>query len=133
MPEEAPVYTATIDISVPDNVEYFKGRPFFRVLVEVTGVTGFTDDKLFVHQRRVIDADNYRDEFIGTAGPVDLVDFTDTPNSKFYLRKNSVNMLLESYHHYDELVNSVTSGIKALIDGMDRLNRMSVITTIEIT
>lgn len=134
MPEvEPPVYTATIEVSVPEQLEYFRGRPFYRVVIAVTEVTGFADVNLFVHQRRTLANEEYRDEFIGTAGPVDLVDFTTTPNNKFYLRKAEINMLLESHHHYQELVDSVQQGLKSLVDGMTRLNRMIVTQTIEIS
>lgn len=133
MPEEAPIYTATIEVSVPEQLEYFRGRPFYRVVIVVTEVTGFADTDLFVHQRRMLANEQYRDEFIGVAGPVDLVDFDATPNNKFYLRKSSINMLLESHHHYQELVDSVSQGLKSLVDGMKRLNSMIVTRTIEIT
>lgn len=133
MPEEQPVYTVSIDVSVPAQLEYFRGRPFYRVVIEVTEVTGFPDTNLFVHQRRAFGVDQLRDEFIGVAGPVDLVDFTTTPDNKFYLRKSAINMLLESHHHYQELVDSVQQGLKSLVDGMTRLNRMSAPQTFTIT
>jgi hypothetical protein len=126
-------YAATLEVSVPESTEYFRGRPFFRVVIAVTAVTDLPDAHLFVHQRRMLQNGQYRDEFVGVAGPVDMVDLSDEPNDKLYLRKSEINMLLESHQHYQQLVELVQMGVKSLIDGLHRLNKMQTIQTIEIT
>jgi nucleoside-diphosphate-sugar epimerase len=103
----APTYSAALTFQVPIGTEYFRGRPCYRVIADVTAVTGFTDDRLFVHRRIAPPNSAAIDEFIGVAGPVDIVDFTDTPDANGYFRKNRVDMLLESHYLYDAVVNTV--------------------------
>jgi hypothetical protein len=128
----APIYTAAIDIEVPVGVEYFRGRPCYRVIASVTAVTGFTDDKLFVHRRIAPPNAAAIDEFIGVAGPVDLVDFTGTPNANGYFRKNQMDMLLESHYLYDALRDSVITGVTELVNSVTRLENMQTIQSVTI-
>jgi hypothetical protein len=134
MPEpDPPQYTASLTVHIPQGVEYFRGRPFFRVRIVVDEVTGFLDTNLFVHQRRMLPGSQHRDEFIGVAGPVDLADFDTVPDARFFLRSDTIDMLLESHNLYNDLVTSVTDGVKELIEGMRRLDQMQTDQTIIIT
>ena len=131
MTTAAPVtYSATITISSPAGRALFRGRPFYRVRVVVDDVVGFTDDLLFVHQRvAAVGEDNSRDIFIGVAGPVDLVDLTDTPNEQLFFRKNQIDILIESHLQFDQTVELVRNGIRELINGLYRLGDMEILQT----
>jgi hypothetical protein len=128
----APTYSAALTFQVPIGTEYFRGRPCYRVIADVTAVTGFTDDRLFVHRRIAPPNSAAIDEFIGVAGPVDIVDFTDTPDANGYFRKNRVDMLLESHYLYDAVVNTVTSGVQELVNSVTRLEHMRSLTTVNV-
>lgn len=135
---EAPVesleYAVIAEVSVPQAVEYFRQRPFYRVRIEVTQVSGFFDHNLFVHERVAVGMTaEFRDEFLGVAGPVDLADYSDVPDDRMRLLKDSVDMLIESHELYEELINSVTAGLQELVEGMRRLDQMQVVRTIHIT
>lgn len=126
-------YVANIEVSVPQNIEMFRGRPFFRVRIDVTSVEGFPDTNLFVHRRRMYANGDHQDEYIGTCGPVDIVDMPTTPTAeRMYFRKDHVDMLLESHHLFDELVTLVRSGLQELVDGSRRLEQMQIVQTFEV-
>jgi len=128
------VYSVVAEVSVPQTIEYFRQRPFYRVQVEITEVVGFLDRNLFVHDRVPVGmSELMRDEFIGVAGPVDLLDFSNVPDSRMRLRKDRLDMLIESHLLYEELIKSVTLGLQELVEGMRRLDQMNVVLTLQIT
>ena len=127
-------YSIVLEIETPENVAVLKGRPYSRVIVRITEVTGFPDRNLFVQEKVMMGtAGDYRHELIGVAGPVDLVDYTSTPDERMRLRTDTVDMYIESHDLYEQLVLSLVTGLKELVNGMRRLDYMQVTQEITIT
>ena len=126
----APVLDYRLDlvISEPNNPVILQGRACYRMTAVVEAAFNMPAE-IFVHQRSLPIGVDGRiiDEFIGVAGPYDLVSMSDSvPDEKRMIRKNCVSMLMTTPDLAKEFVDVIRTSCQELVDSISRLDSLHV-------
>lgn len=117
-------YEVKIQVSTPGDPEAFFGRSYYRVHLLVTDATNLPQE-IFVHQR-VAGWQGSHDEFIGVAGPLDLVNIPEqVPVEGGKFRKAEVDLLIESVSLANQTVKTIQRSVQHLLRGLRQLETLT--------
>lgn len=126
-------FSLTVTVETPSagdamtRVSIFRGRAYYRVRFTVTAAVGLAPE-VFLHQRLenfANPADPVLDSFSHVCGPLDMAQWTTTPDPQTgYFRKDTADILLHSVDHLPKLHDTIKRGLQFLITGLNNLQSL---------
>lgn len=120
-------YALRVVFEQPTGAETYQGKAFYRLAAAIV-TSSRMDKEVFLHQRKTTNnpANPYIDEFIAVCGPVDLTMVgIDTPDSRGFIRKATVDMLLSTVNHYAQVKEAIVESLQELCDNLTSLSALT--------